>query len=40
MGPKVGAAAEFAATGHRAAIGRLEDALLIVSGQRGTTVLP
>jgi len=36
MGPKVGAAAEFAATGRKAAIGKLEDAVLIVNGERGT----
>lgn len=40
MGPKVTAAAEFAATGRPAGIGTLEDALLIVKGQRGTTILP
>ena len=40
MGPKVTAAVEFAATGHPAAIGTLEDALLIVKGRRGTTILP
>ncbi|PDQ23110.1 carbamate kinase [Mesorhizobium sanjuanii] len=37
MGPKVGAAIEFAeATGKPAAIGRLDDALDIVRGERGT----
>ncbi|TIW21965.1 MAG: carbamate kinase, partial [Mesorhizobium sp.] len=37
MGPKVGAAIEFAeATGKPAAIGKLEDALAIVRGERGT----
>ncbi|RTM06299.1 MAG: carbamate kinase [Hyphomicrobiales bacterium] len=37
MGPKVGAAVEFAeATGKPAAIGKLDDALAIVRGERGT----
>ncbi|TGS13832.1 carbamate kinase [Mesorhizobium sp. M2E.F.Ca.ET.209.01.1.1] len=37
MGPKVGAATEFAeATGKPAAIGKLDDALAIVRGERGT----
>jgi carbamate kinase len=37
MGPKVGAAIEFAeATGKPAAIGKLDDALAIVRGERGT----
>lgn len=37
MGPKIGAAIEFAeATGKPAAIGRLDDALDIVRGERGT----
>lgn len=39
MGPKVGAAIEFAeATGKPAAIGRLDDALAIVKGESGTIV--
>jgi carbamate kinase len=37
MGPKVRAAIEFAqATGRRAAIGRLDDALALVAGSSGT----
>lgn len=40
MGPKIAAAAEFAASGQPAAIGRLEDALLIANGERGTRMLP
>jgi carbamate kinase len=37
MGPKVGAAVEFAeATGKPALIGKLDDALEIVRGERGT----
>jgi carbamate kinase len=39
MGPKVEAATMFVAeTGHRAAIGRLEDAVAILRGEAGTTV--
>jgi carbamate kinase len=39
MGPKIGAAVEFAeATGKPAAIGRLEDAVEIVAGARGTWI--
>lgn len=39
MAPKVGAAADFAATtGGTAAIGRLEDALRIVTGDAGTQI--
>ena len=39
MGPKVQAAAQFVtATGHPAAIGRLEDALAILRGEAGTTI--
>ncbi|OJX79773.1 MAG: carbamate kinase [Mesorhizobium sp. 65-26] len=39
MGPKVGAAVEFAeATGKPAAIGKLDDALAIVRGERGTVI--
>ena len=39
MGPKIDAAASFALmTGRPAAIGRLEDAVAIVSGRAGTTV--
>jgi carbamate kinase len=39
MGPKIAAAAGFArATGKVAAIGRLDDALAIVDGQRGTWI--
>jgi len=41
MGPKVDAAARFVrATGHRAAIGRLEDIGRIVAGQAGTSIVP
>lgn len=41
MGPKVEAAVRFVkATGNRAAIGRLEDIALIVSGDAGTNVVP
>ncbi|WP_322417949.1 carbamate kinase [Mesorhizobium huakuii] len=41
MGPKVGAAIEFAEeTGKPAAIGKLDDAVVIVSGKRGTWVGP
>lgn len=41
MGPKVEAAVGFArATGHPAAIGRLEDAAAILAGTRGTRVDP
>nr|WP_316656169.1 carbamate kinase [uncultured Gellertiella sp.] len=39
MGPKVEAAAQFAsATGHPAAIGRLEDALALLNGKAGTRI--
>ena len=39
MGPKVSAAIAFAeASGHPAAIGRLEDALALVAGSAGTTI--
>jgi carbamate kinase len=39
MGPKVEAACRFVdATGHRAVIGRLEDAGELLAGTRGTTV--
>ena len=39
MGPKVEAATMFAAaTGHPAAIGRLEDAMAILRGEAGTTI--
>ena len=41
MGPKVDAAVRFVeSTGHRAAIGSLEDIEQIVEGNAGTTVLP
>lgn len=41
MGPKVEAACRFvAATGHRAAIGRLEDAVRLLDGTAGTVVVP
>jgi carbamate kinase len=41
MGPKVEAACRFAAaTGHAAAIGRLDDAAALLAGTVGTTVLP
>ncbi len=41
MGPKVKAAARFAAnTGHRAAIGALDDITGIVAAQAGTNVVP
>ena len=41
MGPKVQAAVEFVeATGRRAAIGRLEDAVALVAGTAGTQVRP
>lgn len=41
MGPKVEAAVRFVkATGHRAAIGRLEDITAIVAGAAGTSVVP
>lgn len=41
MGPKVEAACRFvAATGHRAAIGRLEDAEGLLAGEVGTVVTP
>ena len=41
MGPKVAAAVQFAElTGHRAAIGSLEDIEGIVEGQKGTNVVP
>lgn len=41
MGPKVGAAIEFAEeTGKPAAIGKLDDAVAIVRGERGTWVGP
>lgn len=41
MGPKVEAACRFvAATGRRAAIGRLEDAAGLVEGRAGTVVVP
>ncbi|TSE13313.1 carbamate kinase [Mesorhizobium intechi] len=41
MGPKVGAAIEFAEeTGKPAAIGKLDDAVAIVRGERGTWVAP
>ncbi|PBB65731.1 carbamate kinase [Mesorhizobium sp. WSM4312] len=41
MGPKVGAAIEFAEeTGKPAAIGKLDDAVAIVRGERGTWVEP
>ena len=37
MGPKISAAIEFVqATGNPSAIGRLEDAVEIVKGQKGT----
>jgi len=40
MRPKIEAAGDFVkATGHEAAIGRLEDALAIVSGTAGTTIV-
>ena len=39
MGPKVQAAGQFvAATGHPAAIGRLEDALAILRSEAGTKI--
>jgi carbamate kinase len=39
MGPKVEAACRFVeATGHRAVIGRLEDAVEMLEGSRGTNV--
>jgi carbamate kinase len=41
MGPKVEAACRFVeATGGTAAIGSLEDAVRVVVGEAGTTVLP
>lgn len=41
MGPKIDAAVEFVqATGNPSAIGRLEDAVEIVKGQRGTLFVP
>lgn len=41
MGPKVQAAAEFVqASGQRAAIGRLDDAIALASGAAGTQVTP
>jgi carbamate kinase len=41
MGPKVDACCRFvAATGHRAAIGALADAVAVLAGEAGTTVLP
>ena len=41
MGPKVTAACRFVrATGHRAAIGALEDLGAILEGRAGTTVDP
>ncbi|SDU37054.1 carbamate kinase [Halopseudomonas salegens] len=39
MGPKLSAAADFAATGGISGIGRLEDALAILDGKAGTCVL-
>jgi carbamate kinase len=39
MGPKIAAACRFVQrTGHRAAIGRLEDAAAIIAGQAGTSI--
>jgi carbamate kinase len=39
MGPKIAAGVKFAsAAGKPAAIGRLDDALRIVSGERGTRI--
>jgi carbamate kinase len=40
MRPKLEAALDFATSGHPAAIGRMEDALLILKGLRGTAVAP
>jgi carbamate kinase len=41
MGPKVEAACRFVeATGNRAVIGRLEDAVALLDGSRGTVVTP
>jgi carbamate kinase len=41
MGPKVDAACRFVeATGRRAMIGRLQDAVELLQGSRGTTVSP
>lgn len=41
MGPKIEACAQFVrATGHRATIGALTDAVALLSGAAGTTVLP
>ncbi|MEJ1364226.1 MAG: carbamate kinase [Candidatus Sedimenticola sp. (ex Thyasira tokunagai)] len=41
MGPKVEAACDFVQrTGHPAAIGRLQDALGLVTGELGTVILP
>ena len=41
MGPKVTAACRFVQeTGHRAAIGRLEDAAALLAGTAGTQILP
>ncbi len=43
MGPKVQAAVEFVEAmgeGHFAAIGRLEDALAVVEGEKGTRIIP
>lgn len=41
MGPKVAAAVDFvAATGHPAAIGRLEDAVALLAGEAGTRIEP
>ena len=39
MGPKVAAAAEFASTGKRAAIGSLADIDALVDGSGGTQVM-
>ena len=41
MGPKIEAACRFVeATGHRAMIGRLEDAAELLEGDRGTIIEP
>ncbi|MDO8962911.1 MAG: carbamate kinase [Coriobacteriia bacterium] len=41
MGPKIEAAVRFVnATGHRAAVGRLEDIAAIVRGEAGTSIVP
>ncbi len=41
MGPKVEAACRFVeTTGHRAMIGRLEDAVELLGGKAGTVVEP